>query len=307
MKNYFSFNLTGRKLFPIWITYMVLVFAPYMILTIQKDAIPTGSVIGLLTMLGHIIIIVIAYLIMFYIIKLVIQNVVYNEKPVVFESAFGNYIGKILLGFFLSIITLGVYMPWFIRTITSFYIDNSSFNSNAFKFKGKGGQLFLILFFTLIAPLTLFITMLFYTDYSSEMIGMMIILQLAIFIIMIPYMYLVYKWMVNIDYKGFNISWKTNFWSSCGKIFIEMFLSIITGGIYWPLAMVRLYKYFAERTFADSDERTLQFGYDIDQLNDFLFIWGQTLLTIITLGIYYPWALSKIGSRVLGKTHLEER
>ena len=112
--------------------------------------------------------------------------------------------------------------------------------------------------------------------------------------------------MVNIDYKGYTISWRTNFWNSIGKIAIELILTLITAGIYWPLAMVRLYKYFTKKTFADSDERTRQFGYDIDQWNDFLFIWGQSLLTMITLGIYYPWALSKVGSRILGKTYLTE-
>jgi hypothetical protein len=73
-----------------------------------------------------------------------------------------------------------------------------------------------------------------------------------------------------------------------------------------PMAILRLYKYFSEKTIATSPERKLKFGYAIDQLNDFLFIWGQTLLTIITLGIYYPWAFCKIGKRVLSKTYLRE-
>ena len=307
MKNYFSFNLTGRKLLPIWVIYMVVVIAPYIFLTLQRDAIATGGASAFMTMVAYIFIIVVAYLIVFYITRLIIKNIGYKENTIDFDGSFGEYVGKILLGFFLSIITLGIYLPWFIRTIMSFFTDNSSYNSNAFKFKGKGGRLFVVFLLSLIVPLILITLMLVIFDYSSEIVGMVIVVQLATFIIMIPYMYLVYKWMVNIDYKELNISWKTNFWSSCGKIFIELFLSIITLGIYWPLAIIRLYKYFAERTFAHSDERTLQFGYDIEQLSDFLFIWGQLLLTIITLGIYYPWALSKIGGRVLGKTYLVER
>jgi uncharacterized membrane protein YjgN (DUF898 family) len=54
------------------------------------------------------------------------------------------------------------------------------------------------------------------------------------------------------------------------------------------------------------DNQSIQFGYDIDQLNDFKMIWVQILLTVITLGIYYPWAFCKVSQRVLGKSYIEE-
>ena len=47
----------------------------------------------------------------------------------------------------------------------------------------------------------------------------------------------------------------------------------------------------------------MNFGFELEPIPDFLFIWGQTLLAIITLGIYYPWAMAKIGKRVLAKTY----
>jgi len=45
-------------------------------------------------------------------------------------------------------------------------------------------------------------------------------------------------------------------------------------------------------------------GYDGDQFSAFLFMWGQILLTVITLGLYYPWAFSKIAHRVLTQTYV---
>ena len=110
--------------------------------------------------------------------------------------------------------------------------------------------------------------------------------------------------MVNISYKDYIISWETKFWNSYAKIALEIILSIVTVGIFAPLAMVRLYEYFADKTYAISGDAKLKFGYEIDQLNDFLFIWGQMLLTIITLSIYYPWAYCKIRKRILSKTYL---
>jgi len=111
--------------------------------------------------------------------------------------------------------------------------------------------------------------------------------------------------MVNIDYKNYNIQWETKFWNSCGKLALEILLSIITIGIYFPMAMLKLYKYFIERTIAQSGDIKRKFGFDADNINDFLFIWGQILLTIITIGIYSPWSLSKIGTRILNRTYLE--
>jgi len=67
-----------------------------------------------------------------------------------------------------------------------------------------------------------------------------------------------------------------------------------------------LYKYFADKTLAISDERTLKFGYDINQKEDFLFIGKHTLLTIITLGLYYPWAFCEITNRIVSRTYLVE-
>jgi uncharacterized membrane protein YjgN (DUF898 family) len=83
-------------------------------------------------------------------------------------------------------------------------------------------------------------------------------------------------------------------------------LSIITLGIYAPVGSLRLYKYFAERTVARNEASVKKLGYDLEPTDDFLFMWGQILLVIITLGIYYPWAYCKISSRVFGKTYMEE-
>lgn len=310
MKNYFCFTLTGKKLLPIWILYLVVVIAPYIVLVLQMKNIQSNSSSLLVFYPLLILLVIISFAILFFIVKLIIENVSFKGESITFNSTFRTFVGKVLVGYLLSIITLGVYLAWFIRDVMRFFIDNSTYNSTAFKFQGKADKLFLILFLTVFVPMVLiFVVSFVFLIGNSGVIpetAIIIIQQLIMMLILIPYIYLLYKWMVNIDYKGYTISWRTNFWNSIGKIAIELILTLITAGIYWPLAMVRLYKYFTKKTFADSDERTRQFGYDIDQWNDFLFIWGQSLLTMITLGICYPWALSKVGSRILGKTYLTE-
>ena len=306
MKNYLSFSLTGKKLLPVWILFLILFLAPYMFLVFNMNSLQQGKNVFLF--LGLLIALVtIAMAITFYIARLSIENLVFREKNVEFKGHFSNYMGVILLGLFLSIITFGIYSPWFIRNVQRFYIDNSSYDSGSFKFKGKGGRLFVILLLTIVAPVILLSVLMFVMVFSNPESASkaLIIQQVIMMFVMIPYMYMVYKWMVNIDYKGYNITWETTFWDSCGKIALEMLLIVITLGIFMPLAMVRLYKYFISRTIAAGSDNKISFGYDIDPMNDFLFIWGQTLLTMVTLGVYYPWAYSKIGKRILGKTYLE--
>lgn len=306
MKKYFDFTLTGKRFLPVWLVFYILIILPYAFyyksLTGQAQASTPNPMIGFL-FLG---IMIGAFIISFYILKISIESVKYSENSMRFDGKFGTYLGKILLGFLLSIITLTIYMAWFIRDITRFIVNSSSVNDSNFEFQGKGGKLFLILLLSLFLPIILLsVIMGKYLITINQTFIYSLIYQGVVMIIMIPYMYLVYNWMVNFKYKDYKIEWQTEFGASCVKILIEMLLIMVTFGIYMPLGYLKLYKYFADKTIAESPDKTLRFGYELDAKGDFLFIWGQILLTIITIGIYYPWAYSKIGKRILAKTYID--
>jgi len=308
MKNYFGFILTGKKLLPLWLTFYGLYIIPYVWVYFKLINIQPGDSTFLAYFILIFVLSVFPILISFFIAKLGIEHIKYKDKSIVFNSSFGKFIGIILLGYFLSLITFGIYSAWFTRDLLRFFVDNSSYDSKVFKFLGEGSKLFFILLiFSLIFIVIITITMIAFPieDLGQSTSLIVYIQQIFMWIIMIPYMYFVYKWVVNIAYKNYNITWRTDFWSSCGKILLEMFFSIITLGIYYPMAMLKLYKYFIERTSADTGDLERNFGFESDNVNDFLFIWKQLLLSIVTLGIYYPWAISKIGNRILSKTYLE--
>jgi uncharacterized membrane protein YjgN (DUF898 family) len=308
MKNYLGFTLTGEKLLPIWLVLYFLFFMPYIILVMKMQDIQPGAHSFGMLFVYLFLLILFAFFITFFIAKIMIESVQYNDRPIIFTGKIMTFAGVVLLGIFLSIITIGVYVAWFVRNLHRFFVNNSQLDNESFSFHGKGGRLFVILLLTLILPviiLSLIVLQFFIPDMAQASIGSRIIYQVISWVIMIPYTYLVYKWMVNINYKNYNIRWETDFWNSCGKIAIELLLSVITIGIYFPMAVLKLYKYFAERTIAQSGDIKRKFGFDEDHNNDFLFLWGQILLTIITLGIYYPWAISKIGARIMSKTYLE--
>lgn len=326
MKNYFQFKLNGKQLLPVWLLFMVLFLIPYIFVQIKIQGFSSHSadpyeamqaVGGIFKWYGVMIfLLVVEYSILFFFAKLVIEAIEFKETSLQFIGKFGQFLMILIPGFILTIITLGIYGPWFYADMCRFFAKNTSHDSNSFEFKGKGGDLFLIVLLAVILPMIAMIAGLAIFSFkklaqgTSTSVGnttsMSIMMFIMILIIFIPYMYFIYKWMVNFKFKEYTIKWRTDFWSSVGKIAIELFLSAITVGIYLPLAGLKLYSYFSERTIASTESVSKRFGYDIEPMGDFLFIWGQYLLTIITLGIYYPWAFCKIASRVLNKTYLEE-
>ncbi len=311
MKDYFKFNLKAQKLLPVWLTFLVLFIVPYVFLILKvKDIIRPDHPTGIFVFYGILILLLlIAYAIIFYIIKLTIEGVEFKGKSFVFGGTFGQFMAKFIPGLFFTIITLGIYSPWFITKIQKFFVDNTSHDSNNLTFAGKAGKLFKILFFTTFLPImVLMIVMVFigYKNNNFEPKTFSLYTNVLTLFIMIPYMYYIYKWMVNVRFKEYTIRWETKFWHSSGKILLEIFLSVITVGIYYPYAGLRLYKYFMGKTFAVSESSRKGFGYDLEAGKDFLFLWGQLLLTLITLGIYYPWACCKITDRILSKTYTEQ-
>ena len=328
MKNYFKFNLTGKQVLPVWIYFMVLFLVPYAFVQFKlqgfqhaqsQDPHEVMARLGMMMQWYGVmfLLLLVQYSILFFLAKLSIEAVEFKEKEFSFAGKFGQFLGVLIPNFLLCIITLGIYSPWFITKMITFFAQKSSNDSNNFEFKGKGGDLFLIVLFTLIIPMMVMTTIVMIfaframfqgsaTPGSSPFPYAFLLMMSAIFILFIPYFYYVYKWMVNFKYKNYAIQWETSFWNASAKIALEIFLSIVTLGIYLPLASLKLYQYFAERTIATSETTRKRFGYDLESKDDFLLIWGQALLVIITLGIYYPWAYCKITSRILEKSYSQQ-
>ena len=78
--------------------------------------------------------------------------------------------------------------------------------------------------------------------------------------------------------------------------------------LYLPAFMISVYKYYITRVDVkdESNNVTHRLGCALTIREDFLYIFGQILLTIVTLGIYSPWACCNIWKRFISKTFIEE-
>jgi len=128
----------------------------------------------------------------------------------------------------------------------------------------------------------------------------------VIFLIMVPMVYTIYKWYVNIQWRGYLLLWRTKFWRSVGFILGQTVLTIITLSVYWPVAFIRIYRYFCARTLVTEGEREAwRLAFEGPVGKGFGLLWGQTLLMTITIGFYSPWGVTKIARWMLNRTVLE--
>ncbi|NEW81349.1 MAG: DUF898 domain-containing protein [Mariniphaga sp.] len=313
MKSYLNFTLKGSQFLPVWIAFFFFFMIPYYFLLgefnelISSD-VPAGGP-SKLFFIYLAFVLAMAYTFVYYMVKLVVQSLEYKGEKVLCNYHLGKYIGIIITGLVLSIVSVGIYVPWLIKNIHRFFTNGTSYNSHKFSFKGKGGKLFLIMTLTIFIPFLLVGIVLFsifesMIDFQSQ--NFLLIYQLIVMFSLVPNIYLILKWMVDFRYKDYLIRWDTEFFPATGKIAIELVFAVVTFGIYFPMAYIRLYRYFAEHTKSNVvNEKQISLGYNGDLLSDFLFMWGQILLTVITLGFYYPWAFSRIAQRVLTQTYLE--
>jgi len=344
MKSYLNFTLRGGQLFPVWIASFIFFLIPFYFLVkeffeLTATEVPAGGP-SLRFFLYFVILLAVSFTFVYYRARLVINSLEFNRLKVNCEFHSGKYIGIIISGLVLSIVTLGIYIPWFIQNLQRFFIHGATYNSHKFAFRGKGGRLFVIMTLAIFIPFIVVGFIVFTVLNSNIEIW---IYQVMVISSLVSIIYLTFKWMVDIRYKNYLIRldtgfframgkigielllavilvflfqwlssvciaiwWSTGLLPTTGKIIIELVLAIITAGFYFPMAFIRLYRYFAEHTKSNVvDGRQITLGYDGDQVTDFLFIWKQILLTVITLGIYYPWAFCLISTRVLNQTFVK--
>ncbi len=341
MKSYLNFTLKGSKLLPFWIAFFLFFIIPFYLL-IQELYELTATEVSAggpsnRFFLYLLIVLAACFTFVFYSSRLVMQSLEYKGLKFICDFHTNKYIGIIISGILLSIVTVGIYLPWFIRNLHQFFIHGVLYNSHKFAFRGKGGKLFLIMTLAIFIPFVV-VGFIVFTILKSNI--ELWIYQVMVISSLVSIIYLTFKWMVDIRYRGYLIrldtgffqamwkiaielvlavilvfifSWLTtvstvfllnaDFFPETGKIVIELVLAVLTLGFYFPMAFIRLFRYFAEHTKSNIiDGKRVSMGYDGDQLTDFLFMWGQILLTLITFGIYYPWAFCRIAQRLLTQT-----
>lgn len=320
MKNYFDFTLTGGKLFLTFIIYLIVCFVPAIWIQVsasdlQAQAIDHNALMNYYAQAGiAFLIITLAVPVLYlFLVKLFAEGLVYKGETLKCDFSVGHYLGIVIGGWLLSIITLGIYYPWFLTRIIRYFGRHTTYRGEPFDFQGKGLTLLGIILLSFVLP-TVLVILVFVLSMGAMATGgspagyglTMGVVLLAFVICVIALEYLMYRWMVDFKYGPLHIGWNTQTLHAVGFLLGQIVLYCITLGLYGPAALIRIYRYFVSRTEATENGAPARlWGYDAQIGRDYWYILGQGLLAMITLGIYAPWALTKITRRLVSNTYLK--
>jgi uncharacterized membrane protein YjgN (DUF898 family) len=325
MKTYFDFTLKGKNWAGPFIVYWIailLLYTPFAGISVISRRAQGGMVTPLVLLLVDLVlvvaVVVLAAVFAIVFLRIFLPKLSIKGNAFSFKGSIGKYLGLNVGGILLTIVTLSIYFPWYVRRITAYLVSETSFNGSNPEFMGKGGRLFTYYLLCVLVPFVVvgiliavvFAVMIATGSLEVGLIAVRVLsalMGIVVFLILIPWIYLVYKWYVNIRWNDVTIAWKTSFWPSCGFILGQVLLIVITATIYWPAGFLRIYGYFVGKTVLSKGEaETGRLGFDGSLGKGFGLLWGQALLSIITLGVYIPWAYANIGRWLMSATYHQE-
>lgn len=311
----FRFELTGKEVFAYFLAVILIsvglnFFTTYMNKTITNETDLNNSGMKLLYMIIALILYAIIMIIcQFYIYKKSINALYFNEMQFNFKGNLGEFIWINISSLFLLIITLLLYFPKYIQRLVKYSVNNINYNNNNFDFYGKASNLFVKMLFTFFIPVILVTILIIKLTSNLEINESLIrlIIMLISFIIYMPLVFLLYKWIIQIKYLNCNITLKANFLNSVLFLLAQMLLSVFTLFIYFPAAYIKICQYFLPKINIENVENiSFQIKTDFIIFDSWKFLWGQILLSLITLGIYFPWAYCKIAKYIFDRLAVEQ-
>jgi uncharacterized membrane protein YjgN (DUF898 family) len=320
LRRVFDFQLDAKRFLPLFLAF----FIPWLFLEVLIAVLSSRAEAAATSRTGFVVLLpllaalfLLTVLLYIPILRKLITALYFDEAAFNFRGSIGKFFGLNLLGIFLTFITLGVYGPWYITRITRYLVGEISYKERSFEFRGRGGSLLLILLLTVVVPMMPLLLVELRLDPSVfrslsavnpfQAFMLQLLAQLIFWSFIAAYLYLIYRWaFTNLHYGDKSFYWTTLFWPSVSLIWIQMLLSAVTLGVYLPAAYIKIYRYLVEHSEIHAEEKLEgKLGFRGPTGRGFGLLWGQMLLTAITLGIYAPWALAKVGKWFLSNTYVE--
>lgn len=321
MKNPFSCTLTGYHWWKPFLGFFVL----YLVLNtaiqnsmevnsvVQNPSILISAILFMLVLTVILMLIEAFFYIMLY--RIAFSHISFRGKPFSFTGKKGEFVSLMLVCALLLVVTLGFYLPWFMTRLTRYLAGHIQYDNAPVQFEGKPGKLLKYYLLGVILPFLAwifsfgFIYTLAIFSGQMETEASVVLLTLLVFgsliLFFLPFTYYMYTWIVNFSWKNYHVYWKTSFWSSIFFILGQVFLVIVTLGVYIPAFVLSLLHYFINRTVLDKDGQPAGCFEFYREPGGFTFFWKQILLSLVTIGVYLPWAYANILRYVLSHTSIE--
>ncbi len=199
-----------------------------------------------------------------------------------FAGTGGELLGQLFVGYLLTVITFGIYGPWFMCKFANFIAQRVTFGPTGegtvrFRFEGQGGELFVTF---LVGYLLTLVTFGIYTPW---------------------FMCKLAKFYADnsVATTDNGSTYKPSFEGQGGDLFVTFLvgylLTLVTFGIYSPWFICKINKWFSSNTKVTKNGQQVGELDFVGEGGDLLvtFIVGY-LLTLITFGIYMAWFQVKL-------------
>lgn len=302
MDNKFKFTLPGWKLFLSYGLPIMVLMIGFIMFTRFSDNTQASSGF-LFQILGFQAIFMITfYLLYFIVIKLVINNISHREGDFNFSGSFGKFVWIIIRDGVLSLATLGIYSFWFMENMTRFLMENTRFGERKLEFHGKGGDLFkrfLIFFLPFLIPYLVVMASSFMPGFTNSDQGLGYALNVFVAVLFYYLGYLIYgykaiEWILDLNCGEFEIDLRTEFWPTVFFLLKQFGLMVITLGIFSPAALTNIIKYYINHVHISDGVKVVGIRNEVSTTSSWGYLFGQLILSIITLYIYVPWATVRV-------------
>lgn len=319
MKNYFDFKISGRQImWPLWGIMVASILLAALQLwvdeiytTAEGEVVASGGYL-LLSLLVAFVASFVPMLLTFPIVKATVEACGSEGEKVTTDYSFGRYVALVVKGSLLTIITLGIYSPWFLVKLTRFFVEGASYRLRPFGFHAKPMKLFVIVTLMLFVPIVVVAIGLALlvpdpaalsdvTVVLGALLGVIVSLALASLFCCV-----VTRWMINLSLGEERITSDIPLTQATLFIMGQLLLTVVTLGLYTPMMELRTMRYFAKCTRVGEGPEARKMGMTLRSWRDWAYVWGQLLLVVITLGIYMPWYYTRILNRFIPRIYVED-
>jgi uncharacterized membrane protein YjgN (DUF898 family) len=242
-----------------------------------------------------------------------IEALSYDGAPFEVEYNRGDYLRMVAGGMALSVITLGIYTPWMVARVMRFFAEGVSHKFNLVSFRGKGMRLLAFTVLLLIVPFVLMSLLAASVNTSAE-VDMMSFAPLVALVLVVGtlfftalYVVMIYRWCLDLTYGDKVVKTDLPLWGASLYVVGQMVVTVLTLGLYAPAAELRTMRYVARHTYVEGEEqKPKRFGMSLRMWSDWGYLWVQTLLLIVTFGLYLPWFYAKVMSRFTERLYIIE-
>ncbi len=240
------------------------------------------------------------------------------------DLAYSSLFFVIFANILLSIITIGIYIPWGYKAIIDKIVKNIEYEGKkCFKFTSLASKLFSFIVISIVTlsivtfALVLSIVVMYkYGDLVALMFlpfiifPILIVLFFSFIAVICAIQVFTIDWAINLkmDSEVKNATYTLNINASSAILFYlgQTLLLVITFGFYIGAYMMNIYNYFVSRIVEKTDGKitgNLRFIKPTDRGASFLL--SQVIMSMMAFGFYSPFALVEYSKFFVNNTYLE--